>query len=74
MRGSIKKSPIKLNAEIKLTRVICFKWGKPIRQNPHRVILRSPFLRIHYYQNKRVTSKGIPVPYTSLHLNPYPNT
>ena len=31
--------------------------GKPTRQKPHRVILRSPLLRIHYYQNKRLQVK-----------------
>ena len=30
--------------------------------------------RIHYYKKQAVTSKGIPVPYTNLQLNPYPNT
>ena len=39
---------------------------------PHRVILTSPLPRIHYYQNKRLQVKGIPVPNTNLQLNPYP--
>ena len=26
-------------------------------KNPHRVILRSPLLRIHYYQNKQLQVK-----------------
>ena len=48
MSGSTKKSPIKLNAaEIKLT-----QWRKPAWQKPHRLILRSPLPRIHYYHNK----------------------
>ena len=34
-----------------------FEWGKPTRQKPHRVILRSPLLRIHYYHNKRLQVK-----------------
>ena len=38
--------------EIKLTRWFIYKWGKPIRQKPHWVILRSSLPRIHYYQNK----------------------
>ena len=29
-----------------------FKWEKPTQKKLHRVILRSPLLRIHYYQNK----------------------
>ena len=40
--------------------------GKTIETKPHRVNLRSPFLRIHYYQNKRLQVKGIPVPNTNL--------
>ena len=58
MRGRTKKSPIKLNAaKNKLTRWFVFEWGKPIRQKPHQVILRSPLSRIHYYQNKRLQVK-----------------
>ena len=37
--------------------MICFQMGKPTRQKPHRVILRLPFLRIHYYYNKRLQVK-----------------
>ena len=37
--------------EIKLTWWFVYEWGKPPRQKPHWVNLRSPFLRIHYYQN-----------------------
>ena len=48
--------------------------GKPSRQKPHRMNLRSPFLRIHYYQNKRLQVKGISIPNTNLQLNPYFNT
>ena len=44
----------KYAAEIKLTRLFVYEWGKPTRQKPHLVILRSPLLRIHYYQNKRL--------------------
>ena len=40
--------------------------GKTIETKPHRVNLRSPLLRIHYYQNKRLQVKGIPVPNTNL--------
>ena len=53
-----KKSPIKLNTvENKLTRWFVYKWGKPTRQKPRRVILRSPLPRIHYYQNKQLQVK-----------------
>ena len=48
--------------------------GKTTEAKPHRVNLRSPLLRIHYYQNKRLQVKGILVPNTNLQLNPYLNT
>ena len=38
------------------------------------MILRSSLSRIHYYHNKRVTSKGISISYINLQLNHYPNT
>ena len=34
--------------------------GKLTRQKPHRVILRSPLSRIHYYQNKQLQLKESP--------------
>ena len=40
-----------------LTRWFIYEWGKSTRQKPHRVILRSPLLRIHYYYNKRLQVK-----------------
>ena len=47
----------KYAAKIKLTWWFVYKWGKPTRQKPHRVILRSPLLKIHYYQNKQLQVK-----------------
>ena len=76
MRGSTNKSPIKLNAaEIKLTRWFVYKWRKLTWQNPHRVILRSPLLRIHYYQNKQLQVKESEylIPTYSWTLTPIPN-
>ena len=43
--------------EIKLTEWFVYEWGKSTQQKPHRVILRSPLSRIHYYQNKRLQVK-----------------
>ena len=43
--------------ENKLTRWFVYEWGKPTRQKPHWVILRSPLPRIHYYYNKRLQVK-----------------
>ena len=40
----------------------------------HRVNLRSPLPKIHYYQNKQLQAKGISIPNTNLQLNHYPNT
>ena len=75
MHGSTNKSPIKLNAaEIKFDTGDLFTNGKTTEPKPHWVNLRSPPLRIHYYQNKRLQVKGIPEPNTNLQLNPYPNT
>ena len=63
-----------MQRKINLTQVICLRIGKTIEAKPHRVNLRSPFPIIHYYQNKRLQVKEIPVPNTNLQLNPYPNT
>ena len=72
----INKSPIKLNAaKNKLTRWFVYEWGKPIRQKLHRVILKSPLLRIHYYQNKRfqVRESQYFIPIYSWTLTTIPN-
>ena len=37
--------------------MICLQMRKTTRQKPHRVILRSPLSRIHYYQKKRLQVK-----------------
>ena len=54
--------------------MICLRIGKTTEAKPHRVNLRSPLPRIHYYQNNRLQVKGILVPNTNLQLNPYLNT
>ena len=46
-----------MQRKINLTQVICFRMGKTIEAKPHRVNLRSPLPRIHYYQNKRLQVK-----------------
>ena len=76
MRGSTNKSPIKLSAaEIKLTWWFVYKWGKPTRQKPHRVILRSLLLKFHYYHNKRlqVNESQYLIPTYSWTLTSIPN-
>ena len=58
MRGSTNKSPTKLNAaENKFDTGNLFTNGKTTEAKPHQVNLRSPLLRIHYYQNKQLQIK-----------------
>ena len=64
----------KYAVENKVDMVICLRIGKTIEAKPNQVNLRSPLLRIHYYQNKWLQVKGISVPNTNLQLNPYSNT
>ena len=62
-----------MQQKLNLTRVICLQMGKTTEAKPHRVNLKSPLSRIHYYQNKQLQVKKILVPNTNLQLNPYPN-
>ena len=43
--------------ENKLTRRFVYEWGKPTRQKPYQVILRSLLSRIHCYHNKQLQVK-----------------
>ena len=63
-----------MQRKINLTQVICLRMRKTTEVKPYRKNLRSPLLKIHYYQNKWLQVKGIPVPNTNLYLNPYSNT
>ena len=63
-----------MQRKINLTQVICLRMEKTTEAKPHRVNLRSPLSRIHYYQNKRLQIKGILVSNTNLQLNTYLNT
>ena len=60
--------------KLNLIWLICLWMGKTIETKPHRVNLRSPLPRIHYYQNKQLQVKWITIPNTNLQLNPYLNT
>ena len=64
-----------MQRKIKLTRWFVYEWGKPPRQKPHWMILRSPLLRIHYYHNKRLQVKEFQsfIPTYSWTLAPIPN-
>ena len=61
--------------EIKLTWWFVYEWGKPTRQKPHRVILRSPLSKFNYYHNKRLQVKESQylIPTYSWTLTPIPN-
>ena len=75
MHGSINKSPIKLNIQWKINWHGDFftNWenlhGKTPPGDFKVTTPKNPLL-----SKQAVTSKGIPVPYTNLQLNPYPNT
>ena len=58
-----------------MTRWIVYELGKPPRQKPHQVNLRSPLRRIHYYQNKLLQLKESQylLPTYSWTLTPIPN-
>ena len=63
-----------MQLKLNLTRVICFQMGKTnmakIPPGEFKVITPENSL----ISQQAVISKGILVPYTSLQLNPYPNT
>ena len=75
MRDSTNKSIIKLNTvEIKLTRVICFRMGKTYTVKTSLGDFKITIPENSLLSQQSVISKGIPVPYTNLQLNSYPNT
>ena len=59
--------------KIKLTRWFVYKWGKPLRQKtpPGNFKVTTPENSL--LSQQVITSKGIPVSYTNLQLNLYPN-
>ena len=74
-RGSTNKSPIKLSMQQKIKdTVICLRMGKTytVKTLPSDFKVTTPEIPLLLQQ--AVTSKGIPVLYTNLQLNPYPNT
>ena len=68
-----------MQRKINLTLVICLQMRKTTETKLHRVNLKSPLPRIHYYQSQEVTSiKNLTKPFglfqnTNLQLNLYPN-
>ena len=75
MHGSTNKSPIKLSMQWKINNtVICLWMGKTntAKTPPSDFKVTTPENPL--LSKQAVTSKEIPVPYTNLQLNPYPNT
>ena len=73
-RGSTNKSPIKLSMQWKINNtVIYLRMGKTYTTKipPGDFQVTTP--EIPLLSQQAVTSKKIPVPYTNLQLNPYPN-
>ena len=73
--GSTNKSPIKISMQWKINiTVICLQMGKTniVKISPGDFKVTTP--EIPLLSQQAITSKGIPVPYTNLQLNPYPNT
>ena len=48
-----------------MTRWFVYQWEKPDGKKPHRVIFRSPLLKLHYYHNKQLQVKESQAPYES---------
>ena len=60
--------------KIKLTRWFVYEWGKPPRQKTSPGDFKVTTSKNLLLSQQAATSKGIPIPYTNLQLNPYPNT
>ena len=75
-RGNTNKSPIKLSIQqkINMTQVICFRIRKTYMAKTPSSDFKVTTPETLLLSQQAVTSKGIPVPYINLELNPYPNT
>ena len=60
--------------EYKVDTVICFRMGKTSKAKTPPGDFKVTTLENPLLSQQAVTSKGIPVLYTNLQLNPYPNT
>ena len=73
--GSTNKLPIKLSMQWKINNiVICLRMGKIYTAKTPSGDFKVIISEIPLLSQQTVTNKGIPVPYTNLQLNPYPNT
>ena len=75
IRGSTNKSPIKLSIQRKINNTVIFlrmEKTYTAKTPPGDFKVTTPENPL--LSKQAVTSKGIPVLYTNLQLNPYPNT
>ena len=63
-----------MQRKLNLTWVICFRMGKTNTAKTPLGDFKVTTPENSLLSQQAVTSKGIPVPYTNLQLNPYPNT
>ena len=74
-RSSTKESPIKLSIQWKIKdTVICLRMGKTYMVKTLPGDFKVTISEIPLLSKQAVTSKWIPVLYTNLQLDPYPNT
>ena len=64
----------KYAAENKFDMVICLRMGKTLTAKTPTCDFQVTTSKIPLLSQQVITSKGIPVPYTNLQLNSYPNT
>ena len=75
MRGNTNKSPNKLNvAKIKFDTGDLFMNGENHQDKTSPGEFKVTTSENPLLSKQAVTSKRIPIPYTNLQLNPYPNT
>ena len=73
--GSTNKSPIKISMQQKINNMVtCLRMGKTYTTKTSPDDFKVITLEIPLLSQQVVTSKRIPIPYTNLQLNPYPNT
>ena len=73
--GCTNKSPNKLSMQWKIyNTVICLRMGETYTTKTPSGDFKVTIPEIPLLSQQAVTSKWIPVPYTNLQLNPYPNT
>ena len=73
--GSTNKSPINLSMQRKTNNtVICLRMEKTYIAKTPPGDFKVTTHEIPLLSQQEITSKGIPIPYTNLQLNPYPNS